>query len=246
VGLAKLYPLNFLCHPQAHFYVWCLVAVFGLWYLWGRGLRWSTLGLFCVINVVRTHFNSQGYTHHGTQLVTLCLLTQCLTAWWYRWRGKKLVLPLRSYAVYYTQGIILISYVASALTKFINSKGLWLYRSKYICAELIKTHKLDYYRELDPLLSAAPAHATWLMQHPFVAQLLFGVGFFLEAFAIVGLHSRFWALLLGVSIIAMHESIDLIMKLHFVNHEWLALIFLVNPLFWCWWLARGKATSQSV
>jgi hypothetical protein len=221
--------------------VWSCTALFGLWYLWGTGLRWSTLGLFLVINTVRTYFNSQNYTHHGTQLVTLCLLAQCLTAWWYHWRGRSLALPLRSYTVYYTQGIIAISYVASALTKFINSKGLWLYRSKYICVELIKTHRLDYYRELDPALAGDPSLATWLLMHPFPAQLMFGAGFLLEATALLALHSRKMALFIGLSIIAMHESIDFIMKLHFVNHEWLALIFLVNPLFWIWWALQRRA-----
>jgi hypothetical protein len=83
------------------------------------------------------------------------------------------------------------------------------------------------------------------LQHPYIAMVLFGAGFFLEAFAIVGLHSRFWALIIGISIIAMHESIDLLMKLHFVNHEALALIFLVNPLFWCWWLIQRRKPTIS-
>jgi hypothetical protein len=152
VGLAKLLPLNFLYDPAAReihsvarfmqlleqplrpqSVVCVLTLLCSLWYVWGKGLRWSALGLGLLLVVVRTHFNSQGYTHHGTQLVALCLLAQTLTAWWYhKGQHRGLALPLAAYMVYYTQGMIAISYVASALTKMINSKGLWLWRSKYI------------------------------------------------------------------------------------------------------------------
>jgi hypothetical protein len=240
VGIAKLIPLNFLCHPQAHAVVLAIAGLLSLCYIWGKGLRWSALGLFLVLTVVRTHFNSQGYTHHGTQLVALCLLAQCVTAFWYARRKTKPELSLASYLVYYTQGMIAISYVASALTKIINSKGLWLWRSKYICAELIKTHRLDYYKELKPELMGDPPFALWLLQHPLAGQVLFGAGFVLEVVALAALHSRKWALAIGLSIIAMHESISFIMRLHFTNHEWLALLYLVNPLFWLMYLSVKK------
>jgi hypothetical protein len=78
---------------------------------------------------------------------------------------------------------------------------------------------------------------------------MFGAGFVVEALAIVALHSRRWALFTGLAIIALHESVELIMKLHFVNHELLALLFLVNPCFWLWWCtqrARGLPTATGV
>jgi hypothetical protein len=241
VGLAKVLDLSFLHHPQAHTAVWIVAGLFGLAYVIGWQLKWSALGLGAVLCLVRTYFNSQGYTHHGTQLVTLVLLVQSGVAWWVSWEGKKgRALCLASQAIYYSQGMVAVSYVASALTKFINSKGLWLWRSKYICVELIKTHRLDYYNRLDPALAGDPPLATWLLQHPMVGQILFGAGFVLEAAALLALHSRRWALMLGVSIIAMHESIDWIMRLHFTNHEWLALLYLVNPIFWLWWAIRGR------
>jgi hypothetical protein len=245
VGIAKLVSLTFLHHPLAPWIVWSLAGLFGLAYVAGISLRWSALGLAMVLNTVRTYFNSQGYTHHGTQLVTLCLFTQAATAWWIWWRAKHKGehRDLASWAVYYTQGMIAISYVASALTKVINSKGLWLWQSKYVCVELIKTHRLDYYNRLDPALAGDPALAVWLLNHPLVAQLMFGAGFVLEAIAIAALHSRKWALIIGLSIIAMHEVIDAIMRLHFANHEWLALLFLVNPLYWCWLLSRRQHSA---
>jgi hypothetical protein len=241
VGLARLIDFSaWFTRPSAHGVVLVLGAVLSLGYLWGRGLLWWTAGLCLLLCSVRSYFNSQGYTHHGTQLVTLCLLTQCLTLGWLRWRKPDV--SHSSYLIYYTQGIILISYVASALTKIINSKGLWLWRSKYICVEFIKTHRLDYHRELDPTLAGDPPLALWMLHHPLLTQILFAGGFFIELLAIAGLHSRKWALWTGIVIIVFHQTISRVMKLHFDNHQLLAAVFLVNLPFWIWVAVQRKSS----
>src|SRR5205085_2346898 len=94
---------------------------------------------------------------------------------------------------YYSRSIILFSYCASALNKIITSRGLWVWQSKYLCIEMVKTHRYDYYKDLDPAMAGDPTAALWLLQHPFVAQVVFGAGFFLEALAFLGLRDRLWS-----------------------------------------------------
>ncbi len=224
-----------------------LAGVIGALYVWGRGLL-VTLPLLTLVHLLPwTLNNSQGYTHHGLQLVTMTLVAQTVVVWWWqirRWRGKPLpALPLHSQLIYYSRGMVAFSYVVCAVTKIINSKGLWLLRSKYICIEIVKSHRYEYYERLDPQFAQDPASAVWLLNHPLLTCIAFDSGFFIELLAFVALRNRAWALATGLAIIAFHRSVWLLMSLQFPMHEYLVLIYLVNLPFWCWWLA-GKVRGQ--
>lgn len=215
-----------------------LAVIFGALYVWGRGLA-ITLPLLALLHTIPwTLNNSQGYTHHGMQLISMVLIVQTIVVWWWqirRWRARApLPLPLRSYLIYYSQGMIAFAYVACAITKVINSKGLWLFKSNYICIELIKSHRLEYYETLNPAAAGDPAAAVWLLNHPWITRFIFDIGFFIELLAFVALRNRSWALITGLAIIGFHRSVWWLMRLEFPMHEWLILIFLVNVPFWIW------------
>jgi hypothetical protein len=221
-----------------------LSAVLGALYVWGRGLL-ITLPLLALLHTIPWTFsNSQGYTHHGNQLVSMVLIVQAIVVWWWQiriWRGKpRLPAGLEGHLIYYSQGMVALSYVACAITKIINSKGLWLWRSNNICIELIKSHRLEYYEKLSPELAGDPPAAIWLLNHPWTTRLLFDAGFFVELLAVIALRNRPWALLVGCSIIAFHRSVWVLMRLEFPMHEYLIAIFLVNVPFWVWWAAKGR------
>ena len=156
-------------------------AVIGALYAWGRGLL-ITLPLLALLHTVPwTLSNSQGYTHHGHQLVSMVLIVQSIVVWSWQiraWRGKP-ALPagLVGHLIYYSQGMIAFSYLACAITKLINTKGLWLWRSNYICIELIKSQRLEYYANLDPAYAGDPPSALWLLTHPWTTRLIFDIGF---------------------------------------------------------------------
>lgn len=228
----------FRLHGPGWFDTTTLVSlVLGTLYVWGRGLRF-TLPLLSLVHILPwTLNNSQGYTHHGSQLISLVLIVQTIVVWWPRSPAD---LPLRSYLVYYSRGMVAFSYVACAFTKLIKTKGLWLLKSNYICIELIKTHRLDYYGRLSPELAGDPPSATWLLQHPMITRLAFDSGFFVELLAFVALRDRKWALIAGIVIISFHRSVWWLMRLEFASHEWLTLIYLVNLPFWCWCLCQRK------
>ncbi|HSJ02487.1 MAG TPA: hypothetical protein VK956_08545, partial [Verrucomicrobium sp.] len=223
-----------------------LAAVCLLLYVFGVWVRWVLPVLAISSTLIFTFANSQGFTHHGIQLVTLVLIGQSAVVWWWHIRSrshpdKPLPLPLRSYLWYYSTGIVGFSYCISALTKIINSKGMWVLNAKYLCIEIIKSQRLNYYGDLDPTQKLDPPIAVWLLQNPLAATALFGSGFFLECFAFAALRDRIWALVIGVSLIAMHQSISWIMELNFHYHELLVLIFLINLPFWCARLAFPRA-----
>ena len=241
VGIARWINLTWLHHDGIYRGMFWMAVVCCALYAMGIALRAVLPVLLVAQIIVYTYFNSQGFTDHSTQLVSMVLLVQTIVVWWKRGESKD---KLRAWIWFYCRGIVLFSYVASALTKIINTRGLWVWRSKYLCIEIIKTRRFDYYKDLDPAFLGDPLSATWLMHHPLATQCMFGAGFFLEAFAFLGLRDRQWSALIGLSLIAMHQSITWLMGLTFENHQWLILIFLVNPMGWLLLLTNRNAKQN--
>ena len=219
-------------------------------YVAGRGLV-ITLPLLALLHILpRTLNNSQGFTHHGFQLVSLVLVAQTLVAWWFFFRRKRAPSgqpdgpALPSCMLYYSAGVVALSYTVSALTKLTATRGLWIWDSHAVCIEIVKSHRLLYFARLDPEFAVDPSSALWLLHHPWITRILFGAGFLLELFAFVAIKGRPWALLTGLSIIAFHRSVWWLMKLEFPLHEWLLLIFLVNIPFWIDRLLRGHGARN--
>jgi hypothetical protein len=231
-----------------------VAAVCSVAYVFNVGLRWVLPLLAVGHTLMWTYYNSQGYQHHGHQLVSLVLWVQVAVVWcnvlfsgiggtWW----SRSVAPglLRDWLWFYVRGIVLFSYVTSALTKIVASRGLWVWNSKYLCAELVKSHRLSYYKELDPALAGDPPAAVWLLHHPFVAQVMFGMGFFIELFAWLGLRDRSCSAIMGAAIIIMHFNIAWLMRLNFDNHVWLCVIFLLNVPGWIAMAASRLSKPQA-
>ena len=249
VGLARFFDLMWLSHEGAferlvaplekslglpdypgRFETMLLIGtVCCVLYVLNVGLRWVLPVLGLSHTLIWTHFNSQGFQHHGHQLVSMVLWVHVLVLWWKRTADAG---ELRAWLWFYVRGLVLFSYVASALSKIINSRGLWLWNSQYIPAEIMKSHRLSYYKELDPAMAGDPVVALWLREHIFAGQLMFGMGFFLELLAWVGLRDRKWSALVGMAIILFHWSVGWLMRLDFDNHIWLCAVFLLNIPGW--------------
>jgi hypothetical protein len=215
-----------------------LIAV----YVLGYGIRFVLPVLALMHMLVWTYHDSQGYTYHGHQMISIMLLGQAAVAWW---KCKQPDAEQRAQLWYYSRGIILAGYVTSVVTKIINSKGMWLWNSQYLSVEIIKTHRLSYYKDLEVEFAGDPASATLLLDHPYLAMLIFDVGFFIELFAWVGLRDRKWSCFMGISIIILHLSIAWLMRLSFTNHQILCFIFLVN-VPWLIALAVSRARSPQL
>lgn len=253
-SVARFFDLTWLNQPGVQEIVLWIVGALLLLYLTGR-LLWISLPLLTVIStIVHSYSNSQGFIFHGYQIVGLVLLTQSVVAVYWQiqiWRRRKPFpnLPdvsLASWIEYYVRGAILATYVVSAITKLVNSKGMWVWNSRYICMELIKSRRLEYYRTLNPEHAGEIPVAVWMVQHPWMTRMMFSSGFFLELFALVGLHSRKWGLFTGLAIIAFHRVVLYLMTLKFEYNEYLLVIFCVNPPFWIWWLWQRSRKRDAI
>ena len=259
---------------------------------WAQCLRWVYIALgFYIIGFglpvalpvvtlihigIRTLNNSQGAAHHGFQMVGLALLAQTLVVWFLAavralyFLTKK---PLPAWAApgnwtwlwIYTIAAIAATYVTSVCTKLDESGGKWLLNSPYVATQIVKTHRQNYYTQLDPqfILGLPPAlppapdpatdryrhpvpvQADWLSRHPALARIIFGAGFLLELSVFLAVFDRRAALLFGLALVSLHGSIGWLMELTFPLNERTVGVFYVNAAGWVILMLKDPAWRPS-
>ena len=122
-------------------------------------------------------------------------------------------------------------YFLSVVTKMVRSKGEWLMNSQYLALDFVKTMRQSYYNDLDPSFAHEPRGVVFLMQHENIARLFFDAGLALEVALVFTVGSRKLALMLGLAVIAMHETIKALMTLSFPTHEAMIVLFFINAPF---------------
>lgn len=248
-GLAHFVDLTFLSKPGVMTWVTWAFAVLCLPYVVGRGLA-VVLPLLTLIHCsVFAYFNSQGFKSHGNQIISLILLAQaCVVVFFaaHRWiKGRPF--PLRagrtrdSYLIYYSQVVIAGVYMTSVVSKLDVSNFRWIHNLPNMAVQLVKTHRQEFYS--NPAKSgitrdAEVPTARWMLDHPNQTRLLLGAGLLLEALCFLVLANRGWALVIGLSITAMHLIIGWLMRLYFDFNVYASLIFLINLPFWVVWVGR--------
>ena len=237
------------------------------------------LPLLALLHIaIRTLNNSQGAAHHGFQMVSLALLTQTLVVWFLAARrslARARSQPPPPWAApgnwtwlwLYTIAIAAATYMVSVCSKWDESSGQWLKNSPYVATEIVKTHRQNFYNNLDPAFiqgvppATAPAtsdpatnryrhpippSADWLSRHPDLARVMFGAGFFLELLACLAVLDRRAALAIGLGLVTLHGSIEWLMELSFPFNERTVGVFFVNAVGWlilmlrdpAWWPSR--------
>lgn len=250
-GLAHVADLTFLGREGVMGWVRLVMGLLSIPYVFALGLP-VVLPLMTLLHVmVFTYNNSQGYTHHGNQIISLILLAQSGVVLFFslhRWIRHR-PFPLRggrtreSYLLYYSQVIIAGVYVTSVVTKMRESDFQWVQKLPNIGVQLVKTHRQEYYSKPERAVLTPEQEvpmARWMVHHPNATRAFLGAGLLLEALAFLGLANRAWALLIGLSLIVMHWLIGAVFRLYFDLNAWASLIFLVNVPFWVIWLAHWR------
>jgi hypothetical protein len=184
--------------------------------------------------------NSQGsigHTAQGLHLMLLVVWCAGIWGWLLRLRGRQPAERLwqANMEIDWARQALIATYVVSAITKLINSKGMWFLDAKFFPIHLLKNTEMRYYNVLDP----AAREMNWLpelmLNHPLWCQILFGLALPLELLAFLALRNRAIAAVFGLSLVAFHETVTQLTYLSFIFNKALLLVFLVGP--W-WWLAR--------
>ncbi len=234
-GLAHLFDLSVIgadpIEPVARA---VLVALLVL-YVADVALAATTAALFCQVVWIGTLSNSQGAIAHDHQIIALVLLGQTVAHAHFALARAGRVRPIgaglraRDLAVQYSQQMIVAVYVTAGITKLLRSRGRWVLDLPDIAVEIAKTHSQRFYDRLDPgLIERGEELAHLVLAYPNLTRIVLASGLALELGAFLALRGRLAALGVGVSLVAMHQSIEWLMMLRFRANQWLVLIFLVN------------------
>lgn len=211
----------------------------------------ATGGLLTIQTLAGTLGNSQGATHHTTQIVGFVLLGQVLAHVYWKLRrqnNKALTGPAPpSSLIYLSQQLLAAGYVASGISKIVRSRGNWISDTANFPVQLAKGRDKQYY---DFLVETPAETGAWMLRlltdYPALAKALLGTGLFLELFAFLALLNRPLLALFGIGLLAMHATISEFMGLGFAFNKAALLIFFINVP---WWLVRlfesmrGELTS---
>jgi hypothetical protein len=236
VGLARFFDLTWLSDPEKVSAYRSVLYLLLLIYASGWFLP-IVLPLLAVgYSLMFTLYNSQGYTHHGYQILSLTLLVQAVTVIYYSvLKGFRLQPPdalLNSWLLVQSQVVVTGTYLVSFLTKLFATGAMWFWNAHYIALDMIKTQRQHYFSRFNPADLGDPPEAIWLLEHPWLARGLFASGVVLEAIAFFALASRRLSFFIAVGLILMHRSVSMLMGLRFQNNEMLCAVFLIGiPYF---------------
>jgi hypothetical protein len=232
VGLAHFFDLTWLSDPVKLSTYRSVIYLLLIVYAAGWLLPIVLPGMAVGYTLMFTLYNSQGYIHHGYQIISLTLVAQAAAVLYYTaLKGLRLRPPdplLNAWLLVQSQVVVTGTYLVSFLTKVFSTGGMWFWNANYIAIDLIKTQRQHYFSRFNPVDAGDPAEALWLLEHPWIARGLFTSGAILEAVAFFALASRKLGFLLGVALILMHRSVSMLMGLRFQNNELLCVIFLVG------------------
>ena len=255
-GIAHWVELTFLAKEGVYPALKIGIAAALVVYASGFGLPIVLPLIFIAHVMIRTLFNSQGWIHHGVQMVSLVLLAQTivvLTFAIYRMNKRK-PFPftdgrsIGSYFLFYSQMAIVSIYVVSVVSKIDRSDGKWFFKSHYVGLHVVKAERDRYYNKLEPPApnSEPPPRnivaAQQALAHPNLTRIVLGAGVMLELFAFVALYSRGAAAAVAVCLLGFHESIAELMSIYFEFNVRLLVIFLILPFVFA--LLRWRPTPK--
>ncbi len=245
-GLAHIFDLTFFADDKVVKVLPYLVIPCLLLYASGVGLP-VVLPLLLLVQIgARTLYNSQGYIHHGFQMVSLVLMVQTGVVLWHCFRNWREALGIRRARrvngrnfwdsfVRYSQYMVVGCYVIAGVIKPVKSDGEWFFNSHLIGIQLVKTDRQNFYSDLDPQFGNDPvAYASEMLEKPTLTRIFLGFGVLLEIFAFLALYNRLTAAVFGTMFILFHYFNEFLMHLYFYNNEKLVWIFLINLPFWIW------------
>ena len=237
-----------------------------IWYVFGWANFLPLTALTLVHILQRTLYASQGAPHHGHQLVSLVFCAQVVVAWgcFIRKCCRKKDQPrtcMYPASVHWTAMLVVVatSYVITACSKWEESNGKWLQNAQYFSNQIVKTHRQNYYNDLNPqyLVGSPPVaspepdpandryrypipnQAHWMLTHSALSRVFFGMGFLMEFSAFLLIFHRGLAALYGIAIIAFHLMVLWLMELTFPQNIEVVLVLCLNVPGWLvWWKFR--------
>lgn len=239
--------LAWLSHPTAGTLSSALLAALLVVYVSGAAPILSCFAITLLLSLMGALENSQGFTTHHGQVVTLVMLAQFLGHGWQRlstWKRPDLMAMtpadrrLREHraGLFAAQQAVVATYVISAITKYKASGFGWIADAQYFPLQILKARQADFYSTLDPETAVAGHDRVtlWMEQamtsSTLATQILVGSALILEFGAVLALLGRWWGVGISLLLISFHLTVSKVMGLNFRYNIWLlAILFLLPP-----------------
>ncbi|MBX7208107.1 MAG: hypothetical protein K1X78_07345 [Verrucomicrobiaceae bacterium] len=238
-GLARVFDLAFLAQPDTYQLCHRLAQICIVLYALGVRTFWSLGGLFLFLMARAALNNSQGFIGHAglaTGLAVLGHVAASGCSWLLvrpRWRdflisdGAEMQL-----CVDWTRQAVVGAYIVAGITKLMETQGAWLARAPLFLLQVCKVQGESWYGFGRSISAGSEAFLQTLIDHPWLAYIFLGSGLLLELFAFLALLGRRLALVMGLCLLAFHQSLDWLMDLAFTANQSLLIIFFINPVWW--------------
>jgi len=247
-GLCVFLDLTWLAQPETWAQAQWITAGFLACFVFGLSGGITLLVPVFFYVAMGSLINSQGAIKHHSQLIAMTLIALWLSTMvaclWKAIRSRRFAIfddvMTQRIGIQWAMIAIAAAYVTSAFSKLLATEGTWIFRTPNLAVELVKSHLTVFHDTITTSqIAEYPPLAAFLVDHVWLAPILFGPGLFIELFFFLALAGRGWAAVFGMGAILMHVIITLVMKLVFPEHEALMLIFFVNIPFWTVVFIRG-------
>lgn len=265
-GLTRFLGIDFrpVCSLSTWFFPWLSFLVGVVWACQRFETAASGTITFLLI-AYGTARNSSGGVHHGTQIVTMTMLTQFLAHLVFRWK-KRVVhdsksvksssneneddLDEGSYCMYIAQQTVAAGYLVCAVMKTVNTHGNWLLETPNLLVSLITLNEREGYSQGRTPSLMTDVITPLMFEHPFTAILFFSPGYIFEmGFPLLLWGNRRAHLLGGIAVYLMHVFIFIVMRLSFGSFQLLLVALFINFPYWTRqifdWVRRRVGLSSS-
>lgn len=241
------FDVTFCGNPQIIAWLSPLAAVCLLLYVFDIAAVFTLVLPLALSFAMGTLLNSQGAINHTVQITTIVLLSQWLAALWCATLRRRNLLPRGSLtpaqlAADWARQVVMSTYVVSAISKLIESRGFWFRDSPHFSLQIVKSSGMAKYGDTGP-----GNDVQWLAQsiidHPWVATILLSAALPLEFFAFLGVLNRRTALFFGISLFIFHSTVTEVMNLGFEYHKTLLLVLFINPLWWAVRILKRRSSN---
>ncbi|MGK0190088.1 MAG: hypothetical protein ACI9R3_005908 [Verrucomicrobiales bacterium] len=179
--------------------------------------------------------NSQGNTHHGTQIVAMAMLGHWLGYLWCAWKQRnwKAALTMATMtsqrtSYFAAQQMAAAAYVVAGVTKVLRSGVAWFWDSPNIAIQVMKIGNQHYYGDGNKAsFEHAQQVAAVISAHPHITQLMLGAGLLAEFLAFLALYNRKLGLIIGLNLVAMHLMVGYLMQLTFPLNNYMLLFYFI-------------------
>lgn len=257
-------PLTFLSNPEVfagggiHPTEWpflkLLFAVMLVLFCFGVSPIVSCGYITFIVIAVGSLRNSQGNTHHGTQIVAMAMLGHWLGYLWYGWKQRNwkatltmATLTSQRTSFFAAQQMAAAAYVVAGVTKLLRSGLSWFSDSPNIAIQVLKIGNQHYYGDGDKApFEHAQNIAAIISAHPHITQIMLGIGLLAEFFAFLALYNRKMGLIIGINLIGMHLIVGYLMQLTFpLNNFILLFYFIPLPFALARCLTLGRTKTEA-